>query len=101
MHELILAQIWSWKALYRRYGRFFAEFLEDISPVRLSLLDLATCGGLRYGSAALELRSFSWERFLQSFLELPVRFPQRIELPLKAAPRIYQMRALSSRTQIQ
>ena len=31
------------------YGRFFAEFLEDLSLVRLSLLDSTTCVGLRYG----------------------------------------------------
>lgn len=32
------------------YGRFFAEFLEDLSLVRLSLLDSTTCVGLRYGT---------------------------------------------------
>ena len=32
------------------YGRFFAEFLEDLSLVRLGLLALITCVGLRYGS---------------------------------------------------
>ena len=32
------------------YGRFFAEFLEDLSLVRLGLLDLTTCVGLRYGT---------------------------------------------------
>ena len=37
------------QALYRRYGRFFAEFLGDLSLVRLGLLDLTTCVGLRYG----------------------------------------------------
>ena len=37
------------QALSLTYGRFFAEFLEDISLVRLGLLDLTTCVGLRYG----------------------------------------------------
>ena len=45
----ILAQIWSWKALFRSYGRLFAEFLGGQSLVRLGLLDLTTCVGLRYG----------------------------------------------------
>ena len=35
------------------YGRFFAEFLEDLSLVRLSLLDSTTCVGLRYGTIML------------------------------------------------
>jgi hypothetical protein len=37
------------QALSLTYGRFFAEFLEDILLVRLGLLDLITCVGLRYG----------------------------------------------------
>ena len=44
------------------YGRFFAEFLEDISLVRLALLELITCVGLRYGLYMVVLRSFSWKR---------------------------------------
>ncbi len=42
------------QALSRSYGRFFAEFLEDLSLVRLGLLDLITCVGLRYGSVLVE-----------------------------------------------
>ena len=38
------------QALSLSYGRFFAEFLEDLSLVRLSLLDSTTCVGLRYGT---------------------------------------------------
>jgi len=38
------------QALSRSYGRFFAEFLEKQSLVRLGLLDLNTGVGLRYGS---------------------------------------------------
>ncbi len=37
------------QALSRSYGRFFAEFLGEQSLVRLGLLDLPTCVGLRYG----------------------------------------------------
>ena len=37
------------QALYRRYGRFFAEFLNDESLVPLGLLALSTCVGFRYG----------------------------------------------------
>ena len=37
------------QALSLTYGRFFAEFLEDLLLVRLGLLDLSTCVGLRYG----------------------------------------------------
>ena len=36
------------------YGRFFAEFLEDLSLVRLSLLDSTTCVGLRYGTTTFK-----------------------------------------------
>ena len=33
------------QALSLSYGRFFAEFLEDLSLVRLTLLELITCVG--------------------------------------------------------
>ena len=33
------------QALSLTYGRFFAEFLEDLSLVRLTLLELTTCVG--------------------------------------------------------
>ena len=36
-------------ALSRSYGRCIAEFLNEGSLIRLSLLDLSTCVGLRYG----------------------------------------------------
>ena len=38
------------EAISLSYGRLFAEFLEDLSLVRLSLLDSTTCVGLRYGT---------------------------------------------------
>jgi hypothetical protein len=37
------------QALFRSYGRLFAEFLSEESLVHLGLLDLSTCVGLRYG----------------------------------------------------
>ena len=52
------------------YGRFFAEFLEDLSPVRLGLLDQTTCVGLRYGLLILNPRSFSWKARRENF---PIR----------------------------
>jgi hypothetical protein len=42
------------QALSLTYGRFFAEFLEDLSLVRLTLLELITCVGLRYGQIHTE-----------------------------------------------
>ena len=37
------------QTLSRSYGRCIAEFLDEESLVRLGLLDLSTCVGLRYG----------------------------------------------------
>ena len=48
------------QALFRSYGCFFAEFLGDVSLVRLGLLDLITCVGLRYGFYNNKFRKFSW-----------------------------------------
>ena len=48
-HENHITKSGEGQALLRTYGRFFAEFLEDLSLVRLGLLDLTTCVGLRYG----------------------------------------------------
>ena len=50
------------QTLLLTYGRFFAEFLEDLSLVRLTLLELNTCVGLRYGLNIDKRRSFSWKR---------------------------------------
>ncbi len=52
----------SGQALSRSYGRFFAEFLNEDSPVPLRLLASPTCGGLRYGLHIPNLRGFSWKR---------------------------------------
>ena len=56
------------EALFRSYGCFFAEFLGDLSLVRLGLLDLTTCVGLRYGFFFTNLRSFSRKRALYTSL---------------------------------
>jgi hypothetical protein len=37
------------QTLFRSYGRYIAEFLNEESLVHLGLLDLSTCVGLRYG----------------------------------------------------
>lgn len=47
------------QALSRSYGRFFAEFLNEDSPVPLGLLALSTCVGLRYGATHAHLRDIS------------------------------------------
>ena len=46
------------QALYRRYGRFFAEFLSEKSLVPLGLLALSTSVGLRYDAFSLNLEVF-------------------------------------------
>ena len=56
------------QALSLSYGRFFAEFLGGHSPVRLGLLDLITCVGLRYGFHISKFREFSWKRALYYYL---------------------------------
>ena len=56
------------RTLSRSYGRFFAEFLGDLSLVRLTLLELNTCVGLRYGPHMFMLRGFSWKRALLNLL---------------------------------
>ena len=45
------------QALSRSYGRFFAEFLKDLSLVRLGLLDLPTCVSLWYRSIFIKYRT--------------------------------------------
>ena len=57
-----------WRTLLLTYGRFFAEFLGDLSLVRLTLLELNTCVGLRYGPHMFMLRGFSWKRALLNLL---------------------------------
>ena len=47
------------QTLSRSYGRYIAEFLNEESLVRLGLLDLSTCVGLRYGRRYTHVLSFS------------------------------------------
>jgi hypothetical protein len=58
------------QALSRSYGRLFAEFLREESPVHLRLLASPTGVGLRYGLIPTNLRRFSWRSF-------PFHFPCR------------------------
>ncbi len=74
------------QTLSRSYGRCFAEFLEELSPVRLSLLDSTTCVGLRYGSHLFKLRGFSWRALHTNFLHQSVKFSLSTHV---YAPRIY------------
>ena len=80
------------------YGRFFAEFLEDLSLVRLSLLDSTTCVGLRYGTIMLNPN----EVFLGSVL-LTISLPEgsNLDSPRAIATRIYLSNTLSAPTPIQ
>ena len=80
------------------YGRFFAEFLEDLSLVRLSLLDSTTCVGLRYGTATFNPN----EVFLGSAL-LTICSAEALHLdPTRAIlARIYLNKTLIAPTPIQ
>ena len=54
------------QSLFRSYGRFFAEFLNEGSLVGLGLLDPSTGVGLRYGRQQHKLTSFSGQHFTQN-----------------------------------
>ena len=86
------------RTLSLSYGRFFAEFLEDLSLVRLSLLDSTTCVGLRYGTIMLNPN----EVFLGSVL-LILSLPEgsNRDSPCAIATRIYLSNTLSAPTPIQ
>ena len=89
------------QALSLTYGRFFAEFLEDLSPVRLGLLDLPTCVGLRYGSRTLMLRSFSWKDALSNSLWRTAGSSLKLKnAQLRACYRIFLIALLDARTHI-
>lgn len=47
------------QSLFRSYGRYFAEFLNEGSLVGLSLLDSSTGVGLQYGWQMLKFINFS------------------------------------------
>ena len=65
------------QTLYLGYGRCFAEFLGDLSLVRLGLLDLTTCGGLWYGLVITNLRSFSRKALHINFQDRSHEFSRR------------------------
>ncbi len=72
------------QALSRSYGCFFAEFLGDHSLVRLGLIDLITCVGLRYGFYIHKFREFSWKRALYHCLPRTENFLLFLDVPSKA-----------------
>jgi hypothetical protein len=61
------------QAFLRTYGRFFAEFLDEDSPVRLGVLHQPTCVGFRYGHLTISSRGFSRKRALQNFSKIAQR----------------------------
>ena len=62
---------------------FFAEFLNEGSPVHLGLLDQSTCVGLQYGYRCTNLRSFSWHpAFLPPMPNTTIRIHSRIRNPV-------------------
>ena len=80
------------------YGRFFAEFLEDLSLVRLSLLDSTTCVGLRYGTVTFNPN----EVFLGSvLLTISLAVASPLDSTCAIAFRIYLKNTLIAPTPIQ
>ena len=59
LKSLAAARLYGGQALSLSYGRCFAEFLNEGCLVRLGLLDLFTCVGLRYEWCALYPHAFS------------------------------------------
>ena len=57
----------SGQAFSRTYGRLFAEFLNEDSPVHLGVLHQPTCVGFRYGLPTIDSRRFSRKRALRNF----------------------------------
>ncbi len=87
------------QALSRSYGCFFAEFLGDHSLVRLGLLDLITCVGLRYGFYIFKFRDFSWKRALYHYPSTEVEnFSFLLNAPLKGNARIFLCNILNKQT---
>ncbi len=84
------------QALYRRYGRFFAEFLKDESLVPLGLLALSTCVGFRYGAERLNLEVFL-ERVLDQFGTVKPYLAVTLGVQIKLRIRICQDHLLTLR----
>ncbi len=56
--------------LFPKLRSQFAEFLNEGSLMRLRILSLPTCVGLRYNHHVCSLRGFSWQCGLSQFVEL-------------------------------
>ena len=56
------------QAFSRTYGRFFAEFLNELSPVRLGVLHQPTCVGFRYALHMIGSQTLFWEARCAGFL---------------------------------
>src|SRR3989344_2963670 len=97
-HNNILSQNWGWKALFRSYGCFFAEFLGDVSLVRLALLELNTCVGLRYGCSCNKFREFSWKMALYHLPGRGRAFLLFLELALKLVSGFFLVHFLKAQT---
>jgi len=76
--KFLLAQKFWREALLLTYGRFFAEFLNEDSPVPLRLLASSTSVGLRYGFSKIILRNFSWKTLQSNFRKIPDFINSRI-----------------------
>jgi hypothetical protein len=86
------------QALFRSYGCFFAEFLGDVSLVRLALLELNTCVGLRYGCSCNKFRKFSWKMALYHLPGRGRAFPLFLEIALKLVSGFFLVHFLKART---
>jgi hypothetical protein len=62
------------QTLSRSYGRCIAEFLNEESLVRLGLLDLSTCVGLRYGRLYTRVWTLFWPAPSQDSLQKELAF---------------------------
>ena len=71
------------QAIFRSYGCFFAEFLGELSLVRLTLLELTTCVGLRYGFYIYKFRDFSWRSALLHPSSLRLKYYLLFEIIIK------------------
>ena len=96
-----MCKIGAGQALSRSYGCFFAEFLGRHSLVRLGLLDLITCVGLRYGFHLFMLREFSWKLALSDSSGNPEFFAPLGSSPEDECFRIFLEANLMTKTQIQ
>ena len=62
------------QTLSRSYGRCIAEFLNEESLVRLGLLDLSICVGLRYGQPYTRVSKLFWSALSQESINKDLSF---------------------------